>query len=273
MNEAFSLKLAVTSINPNNIMKRMWYAPDQKEFYFCGSYALSAAFNYFNSIYEEFPEPPYTPLLHPKTQWDHRNILDKSPLSPKDVIGSGCTLEELSNVAYHHFKENTSRMGGCIRMVKSPKEDMFTSDLSKLSDNSVVIICNYHRGIINGTDVGHFSIIAGYHEEKQMVLVADGSRYNKYEPKWIPLKMMLAAMSEKERGYVSIQFKKKECESVSNLDYIKINSCYPYSRLGSSTSVWEYIPLLPSDFHPSDGDDDPEDEDDDDFMIFKMDSF
>ena len=40
-----------------------------------------------------------------------------------------------------------------------------------------VIIVSYSRAVLNQTGSGHFSPIAGYHKEKDMVLIMDVARF------------------------------------------------------------------------------------------------
>ena len=72
---------------------------------------------------------------------------------------------------------------------------------------AVVLLVSYSRQALNQTGVGHFSPIAGYHEERDMVLVMDVARF-KYPPHWVPLQVMYDAMQPidedagKSRGYM-----------------------------------------------------------------------
>ena len=44
---------------------------------------------------------------------------------------------------------------------------------------------------------GHFSPLAGYDEEEDMVLILDTARF-KYPPHWIKLELLLEAMKEQD---------------------------------------------------------------------------
>ena len=62
---------------------------------------------------------------------------------------------------------------------------------------------------LDQTGDGHFSPIAGYHSERDLVLVLDVARF-KYPPYWVPLSSLWAAMSHVDphtgltRGYYVI---------------------------------------------------------------------
>eukprot|EP00471_Norrisiella_sphaerica_P001466 CAMPEP_0184480530 /NCGR_PEP_ID=MMETSP0113_2-20130426/2033_1 /TAXON_ID=91329 /ORGANISM="Norrisiella sphaerica, Strain BC52" /LENGTH=548 /DNA_ID=CAMNT_0026859071 /DNA_START=130 /DNA_END=1774 /DNA_ORIENTATION=- len=71
------------------------------------------------------------------------------------------------------------------------------------------LIACYSRAVLSQTGDGHFSPIAAYHEDSDMVLIMDTARF-KYPPHWVPLKLLLRAMREKDkesgqpRGYMRL---------------------------------------------------------------------
>ena len=89
------------------------------------------------------------------------------------------------------------------------------------------LVCSYNRSTLQQTGTGHFSPIAGYHAEKQLVLILDVARF-KYPPHWIPVDMLWESMctidpsTEKSRGFyliakwpsdVSIQCSTENCQT------------------------------------------------------------
>jgi glutathione gamma-glutamylcysteinyltransferase len=56
-----------------------------------------------------------------------------------------------------------------------------------------VLIAAYHRASLDQTGAGHFSPIAGYHRERELVLVLDVARF-KYPPHWVELTRLFGAM-------------------------------------------------------------------------------
>ena len=87
--------------------------------------------------------------------------------------------------------------------------DEFRSDIIKSTCLSTepVLIVSYSRKQLKQTGDGHFSPIAGYHSENDMVLIMDVARY-KYPPHWIAVETLFEAMcsfdkvSNKTRGWV-----------------------------------------------------------------------
>ena len=91
------------------------------------------------------------------------------------------------------------------------------------------LVCSYNRRTLQQSGTGHFSPIAGYHAEKQLVLIMDVARF-KYPPHWIPVEMLWESMctidpsTEKSRGFylfskwpsdVSIQCGTETCQSTT----------------------------------------------------------
>jgi glutathione gamma-glutamylcysteinyltransferase len=87
----------------------------------------------------------------------------------------------------------------------------FRADIFEATSNpDKFIVVSYDRRVVKQTGTGHFSPIAGYHAEKDMLLLLDVARF-KYPPHWIPLPLLYSAMEPidsvtgKSRGYFIIQ--------------------------------------------------------------------
>lgn len=124
---------------------------------------------------------------------------------PKDLVKKqGMTLDELSRAletydvtAIPYFAEATS--------ISTFREQL----TSTLRSRSRFIICNFHRGTLNQKGSGHFSPIAAYNSQEDMVLILDVSRY-KLPPFWVKIEDLWLSMSQKisdsqlSRGFVVI---------------------------------------------------------------------
>jgi len=62
-----------------------------------------------------------------------------------------------------------------------------------LNDPQRLMIAEYHRQKLEQKGVGHFSPIAAYNEQADMVLILDVSRY-KYPPVWVKLPLFLSSL-------------------------------------------------------------------------------
>jgi glutathione gamma-glutamylcysteinyltransferase len=71
------------------------------------------------------------------------------------------------------------------------------------------LVANYARGVLGQTGGGHFSPLAAWEPERDLVLVLDVARF-KYPPHWVPVARLWAAMSavdvatERPRGWLAI---------------------------------------------------------------------
>ncbi len=109
------------------------------------------------------------------------------------------------------FREDVKRV--CSQppehfLEESCEDDSETcEDFTQRKHKAVVLLVSYSRQSLNQTGVGHFSPIAGYHAERDMVLIMDVARF-KYPPHWVPLQTMYEAMqpidedSGRSRGYM-----------------------------------------------------------------------
>lgn len=57
------------------------------------------------------------------------------------------------------------------------------------------IVASYSRPALMQTGEGHFSPIAGYHPQKDLVLILDVARF-KYPPYWVSLPLLVKSMKE-----------------------------------------------------------------------------
>lgn len=126
-------------------------------------------------------------------RWYDDSMLDCC--EPLDIVkAKGITMAKLACLA---------RCNGTKAVVKSGSEmtvEEFRSIVSCCCSRDIdcvdgcVIIVSYSRAVLNQTGSGHFSPIAGYHKEKDMVLIMDVARF-KYPPHWVPLATLHSAMN------------------------------------------------------------------------------
>lgn len=75
--------------------------------------------------------------------------------------------------------------------------------------DDIRLVCSYNRSVLKQTGTGHFSPIAGYHAEEDLVLILDVARF-KYPSHWIPIELLWQSMSTidsttgKSRGFYLI---------------------------------------------------------------------
>ncbi|HEY6557802.1 MAG TPA: phytochelatin synthase family protein [Polyangiaceae bacterium] len=81
---------------------------------------------------------------------------------------------------------------------------------SSRSGASPVLIASYSRRILGQTGSGHFSPLAGYHEEQDRVLILDVARF-KYSPHWVRVEDLFRAMQDmdpvtsRSRGWIELE--------------------------------------------------------------------
>jgi glutathione gamma-glutamylcysteinyltransferase len=107
-------------------------------------------------------------------------------------------------------------------------EEQFRADIiAATSNDSKFIVVSYDRKAVGQTGSGHFCPVAGFHAEKDMLLLLDVARF-KYPPHWIPLSLLYTAMKPidsatgKSRGYFII--KKSDEEVDLNICKTKLTS-------------------------------------------------
>ncbi|CAF0732887.1 unnamed protein product [Adineta steineri] len=75
--------------------------------------------------------------------------------------------------------------------------------------DDIRLVCSYNRSTLGQTGTGHFSPIAGYHSQEDLVLILDVARF-KYPSHWIPIELLWQSMctidlvTEKSRGFYLI---------------------------------------------------------------------
>ena len=82
------------------------------------------------------------------------------------------------------------------RATQEMSEERFRSLLKETTkQDESFIIASYSRSSLHQTGEGHFSPIAGYHPEKDLVLILDVARF-KYPPHWVSLPQLVKSMKE-----------------------------------------------------------------------------
>lgn len=141
--------------------------------------------------------------IDPGTQWKGPwRFFDESTLKtcdkrkPKDnpldkVIDQGMTFEEFlymaecngaSVVPFRASDSSLSQFNSAI----------LASCTRHLDD--LRLVCSYNRSTLQQTGTGHFSPIAGYHCERNLVLLLDVARF-KYPSHWISVELLWKSMS------------------------------------------------------------------------------
>ncbi len=75
--------------------------------------------------------------------------------------------------------------------------------------DDIRLVCSYNRSTLQQTGTGHFSPIAGYHSQEDLVLILDVARF-KYPSHWIPIELLWKSMGTidsttgKTRGFYLI---------------------------------------------------------------------
>ena len=97
------------------------------------------------------------------------------------------------------------------------------------------LVVSYSRKVLGQTGDGHFSPIAGYHRQRDLVLLLDVARF-KYPPHWVPLPLLWKAfepvdpVTNKCRGYILLQKSERLPETFFHvaLDLHQWRSVAPY---------------------------------------------
>lgn len=87
----------------------------------------------------------------------------------------------------------------------------FRRDMAECEQGRQLIIANYYsQTVIGSGDFGHFSPVAAFDAQQDLVLIMDVWRFE-YEPYWVPVDKLLAGMmtassvSGEPRGYLNIR--------------------------------------------------------------------
>ena len=136
-----------------------------------------------------------------------RNLFDKEVkkiILPETVSKIGLTLRELHEIISTRAKD--------LKTYKYPSHtsglDLFRKQLKENDANDSFMIVNFSRQSLAGTGMrsGHFSIVAGYHEEKKQVFILEVN--GDKESFWVADKDLFTAMkaidpvSQIPRGWV-----------------------------------------------------------------------
>lgn len=133
-------------------------------------------------------------------RWFSEELLDCCvPL--ERVRARGMDLDELARVARCN--------GAQVALARSDEADIaaFREVVRRTSRGDGVLVAAYDRAALGQTGSGHFSPVAGYHAQRDLVLVLDVARF-KYPPHWVPVTSLWQAMSEvdpatgRSRGYL-----------------------------------------------------------------------
>lgn len=141
-------------------------------------------------------------------RWYHENMLDCC--IPLDVVKkNGITLEQFTCIA-----ECNSLQTNVVRpKLVNMSVDHFREVIKTYTQcSNIFLVATYSRKILNQTGDGHFSPIAGYHPDQDLVLIMDTARF-KYPPHWVKLPHLLEAMNALDkdtglpRGYIMLSQK------------------------------------------------------------------
>lgn len=136
-------------------------------------------------------------------RWYHESMLDCcTPL--EEAQTKGINMDQFVCLARCNGLDATPHRASSVSIdeFRNSVKDSCTNDASFL-------IASYSRKTLNQTGDGHFSPIAGYHKDRDLVLILDTARF-KYPPYWIPLELLMSAMntidkeSGKVRGYILV---------------------------------------------------------------------
>jgi D-alanine-D-alanine ligase-like ATP-grasp enzyme len=180
------------SINYNNVIKRLHYIPDQETFYFCGAYIIASVLNYLN-----IPAPDNIEL-YPFTTWTYKLICNKV-YSYVKMQSVGININDFTELLKSHLTKDYD----CKRYLQHELTmDVFRNYLNYIAAENNVIIVNYHRQTINSkwSNCGHYAVIMSYIPSRDIVLVSEMSKYNGYQPFWIPIKHLLRSILQDDHG-------------------------------------------------------------------------
>lgn len=138
-------------------------------------------------------------------RWFSEELLDCCiPLA--QVQKAGLTLDELACLA------RCNGASAVVHRTAAGGEAAFR-ELIETSCRAVagpILVAAYSRSALGQTGSGHFSPLAGYHRERDLVLVLDVARF-KYPPHWAPVPALFRAMQDadpvtgKSRGVIALE--------------------------------------------------------------------
>ena len=170
----------------------------QNEPAYCGPGTLAMVLNALNIDPGRLWKGPW--------RWYSEELLDCC--KPLDSIKTtGLTLSEFVCLAQcngSHAEVYLAQHGTCEQFRGHVKDVCSTMRTPGLDEAHMVV--SFSRRVLGQTGDGHFSPIAGYHAERDMVLVLDVARF-KYPPYWVSLPLLwesllpLDSATNISRGY------------------------------------------------------------------------
>lgn len=138
------------------------------------------------------------------TQEDFFNDNVKKIIDSQEVAKNGMTLDNLAQVL------KTFPIKVDMIYAKETTVEQFRESLKEsLRKKDRFLIANFYRPSLDQSGTGHFSPIAAYNEEEDLVLIMEVSRY-KYPPFWVKTAKLFEAMKYQDpkdlspRGYIMI---------------------------------------------------------------------
>ncbi|CAF3311705.1 unnamed protein product [Rotaria socialis] len=124
----------------------------------------------------------------------------------KNVIEEGITFEE-----FLYLAECNGASAIPFLASNTTRAQFFSAILTACTRrlDDVRLVCSYNRSTLQQTGTGHFSPIAGYHSQEDLVLILDVARF-KYPSHWIPIELLWESMcaidsvTGKSRGFYLI---------------------------------------------------------------------
>uniref|UniRef100_A0A061RJX9 glutathione gamma-glutamylcysteinyltransferase n=1 Tax=Tetraselmis sp. GSL018 TaxID=582737 RepID=A0A061RJX9_9CHLO len=125
-------------------------------------------------------------------RWYDENLLDCCV--PLEIVQSqGVVMKEWACLARCQGLEVEEHSYDALSL-----EDFRAMLLEHCSRDGSFLVATYSRKELNQIGDGHFSPIAGYHAESDMVLILDVARF-KYPPHWVPASVLHAAMAHRDK--------------------------------------------------------------------------
>lgn len=122
---------------------------------------------------------------------------------PEDVARRGMTLEELTKALNTFPVKAQMTLASDVTL-----EEFRTLVKTTVKDSNSFLIVDFFRPSLNQIGGGHYSPLAAYNEQEDLVLVMEVSRY-KHPPFWVKTEKLFEAMknsypSKETRGYILV---------------------------------------------------------------------
>ncbi|CAF3311450.1 unnamed protein product [Rotaria sp. Silwood2] len=159
---------------------------------------------------------------------DKRKPID-NPL--QNVIEEGITFEEFLYLAECNGASIIPFLASNTTLAQF-RSAILVACTRRLDD--IRLVCSYNRSTLQQTGTGHFSPIAGYHSQEDLVLILDVARF-KYPSHWIPIELLWQSMctidstTGKSRGFYLITKWPNDSSVQCNM-----NSCSEITEQNSS---------------------------------------